>query len=221
MKYSALSLTLRPRGGIQEKHIDILMSYVKKKTKYHYVITEKNDEARHIHAALFMMDEVTTSSFGQTMKRMFDSLFQETNSVWKYACTTKPMFNDDFVTTYMEKGDDTVEVSKTLPDEEERCTYYKDVPSKAKRDTYGDPYYMRLMRLYDQWEDKTGRPDLYEIERFLMISMVKNYTINAIPDDRKFRRTCKMLYMYLRKSESYLFETGDVAAASNIQPYQM
>jgi len=204
-----------------DKHIEILSKYVKKKSKYYYVITEKKDDARHVHAALYLKDEVTTSSFGQTMKRMFDVVFQETGSVWKYACTFKPMFNDDFVSSYMEKGDETIEVLKNLPGEEERCTYYKDVPSKATRESYGDPYYMRLVRLYEEWPDKTGRPDLYEIERFLMISMVKTQVLRAIPDDRKFRRTCKMLHMFLHKSESYLFETGDVVAASNIQPYQM
>ena len=54
MKYPSYSITLRPCGGIIQDDIDMLMKIIDKYAKYAYAITEKEDEERHIHVALYL-----------------------------------------------------------------------------------------------------------------------------------------------------------------------
>lgn len=219
MKYIAYSITLRPRGGITDTDIELLKKITVKYCKFYLIITEKQDEARHVHAALYLKKEVTSSHFNQMIKRVFEGTFLERESVWGVAYKCKPMYNDDFVSKYMTKGDSTQEIESHIPDLVERCSYYRDIEQKTKKAYVADPYFNKLEKLYFEYvpEGKVGsnpEPTLQEMESFLCRMMFKERRIRVITDSRKMRRTCKCLKQYIMRCLKYAWRQGDVTGES-------
>lgn len=217
MKYISYSITLRPKGGILDSDIDLLKKFTVKYCKFYMIITEKKDDERHVHAALYLKKEQQQGHFNRTIKNVFCRMFEERESIWGVAYKGKPMYNDDFVSKYMQKDDDTVVVESHLPDIVERCSYYRDTPAKEKVEYYADPYYQKLKKLYVETvpEGKIGpdmRPSNEDMHKFLYDLMYKHYKIKVISDHRKFRRVCKCLRHYVCRGAigCYPFESGDV-----------
>lgn len=223
-KIKAIALTLRPLGGVTDDDIALFFNTIDGKVKYQYTITEKDGDSRHLHAALYLRTEMTLSSFNQMMKRKFQKTFEERNSIWKYAYVGKQMYNDDWVTKYLkeenEEGakatDECVVLEDHLPDEEERGTYYSDVPHRQSKQQ-GDAYFLRLERLYYEYNpsrDLTlheSQPTLQQLESFMCRMMYKERRLNVMRDDRKLRRTIKCLRQFLLKCcKSYCWERGNV-----------
>lgn len=218
-KFISYSLTLRPRGGITEDDLNLLKKITVKYCLYWFIITEKEDESRHIHAALYLKKETTVSAFNQMMKRVFEGTFLERESIWGVAYKAKPMYNDDFVSKYMTKGDKTVEVDSHIPDLVERCSYYRDIPTKKVGKQTGDPYFAKLEKLYFEYCPKgklapSTEPTLQEMESFMCRMMFKERRIRVITDSRKMRRTCKCLRQYIMKAICYAWRQGDVTSES-------
>ncbi len=226
MKYSAYSITLRPRSGIIQDDIDMLMKLIDKYCIYAMAIAEKEDDERHIHAGLYLKEEKTLSAFNQIMKRQFCSSLQERESIWAVAYRGKPMYNDAFVTEYclgqtkdgLPKEDKMEILYKNLPPNEKRIEFYKDVVPRSKS-TAGDPYFNKLEKLYYQHVEHnelapSREPTLQEMEHFMCEMMFKHRKIRVITDSRKMRRTCKCLQKYIMKSIGYCWRQGTVESES-------
>lgn len=225
MKYQSYSITLRPYGGVTQDDIDMLMKLILKYTKYAYAITEKEDEERHIHAALYLKEEKTLSAFNQLMKRQFYDSVVERQSIWGVCYKAKPMYNDAWVAEYCmgqtkdgkPKADKMEVLYNHLPANEKRLEYYKDiVPRKINRNT-GDPYFAKLERLYYEHVEHNElapcrEPTLQEMETFICEMMFKHRKIKVITDSRKMRRTCHCLQKYIMKGIGYCWKTGNVEA---------
>lgn len=231
-KVKALAITLRPRGGITDDDIAMFLNIVLDRTDWLHVITEKTDEERHIHAALYLKRETTVSAFTQTLKRKFEKSFDERKSIWKYATVVRTMYNDDFLSKYLideniegaKSEDESVVLETKLPDEEVRASYYSDVPPRKKTRPHGDAYYLKLEKLYYEHakqicEDDdcmchtlspSDKPTLEQIERFLCRMMYKERRLNVISDSRKMRRVCKNLRCFIMKKVTYCWSKGDV-----------
>lgn len=226
MKYKSFSVTLRPSGGVTQDDIDMFMTFTERYAKYYYVITEKSSDERHIHAALYMNKERTTSAFNQQLKRIFQYSFQERGSIWKHAMSSHNMYNDDFYLKYLKEAneedgdkadDDSVVIGNHVPPEEERWEYYQDTePRKATR-TSGDPYFLKLEKLYYEYNparDMTlpeSQPTLQQLESFMCRMMYKERRLKVVTDSRKLRRLIKCLQQFIQKCcGTYCWEKGDV-----------
>lgn len=229
-KIKSIALTLRPRGGITDDDIALLLNIVLDRCEWLHVITEKTDAEKHIHAALYLKNETTLSAFNQLLRRKMLKSFEERNSIWKYACVSRTMYNDDFLKKYLmeqikdgeAKDDEMTVIESKLPSEEERAAYYSDVKPTRKTRTHGDPYYLKLEKLYYechtlmQREDgqtmlaPTREPTLEEIEHFLCKMMYDERRLNVISDSRKMRRVCKNLRCFIMKATRYCWSKGNV-----------
>lgn len=214
MKYLSYSITLRPKGGVTDSDVDLVKKITVKYCKFYLIITEKEGEARHVHAALYLKKETTSSSFNQMMKRVFEKTLLERDSIWRFAYKSKPMYNDDFVTKYMAKEDNTKEIDRHLPDVVERCSYYRDIADK-RNEYVADPFFHRLEQLYleDIPKGKIGanpEPTNEELKEWLGKMMYHERKIRIIRDSRKFRRVVKCLRYYIMKICDYPMERGDI-----------
>lgn len=224
-KYSAYSITLRPLSGITQDDIDMLMKLIDKYCVYAVAITEKEDDARHIHAGFFLTEEKTISAFNQIMKRQFRKSFEERESIWAVAYRGKPMYNDAFVKEYCldqikdgKSKDDAYEILfKNLPPNTKRLEFYKDVVPRSKFNPAADPYYAKLQKL---WYELTPHNDLSpdielsneDMHKFLYDLMFKYKKIRIISDSRKCRRLCKCLRHYIMNGKygCYPWKSGNV-----------
>lgn len=233
MKYKSYSITLRPKGGIIDDDIDLLMKLIDKYATYAYAITEKEADERHIHAAFYLKQEKSISAFNQIMKRQFYESVMERHSIWGVCYKGKPMYNDAFVKEYCigqikdgKKKDDKVEVLYNhLPPNEKRMEYYKDIVTRGVQKTAADPYYAKLEKLwYEMTEHNELDPDINvtneDMHKFLYQLMYNYRKIRIISDSRKFRRCCQCLRHYIMKGRlgCYPWKNGNVESEHGFAP---
>lgn len=221
-KIQALAVTLRPANGILNEDIEKFVKYVKMYCDYWYIVAEKTDEQRHIHAGLYLKKKWTVSKINETLRGKFKKSFEERGSIMGVAFVGKPMYDSNFVDQYLiaenKEGEKSEEVSEviddTLPVESIREQYYMEKIEKAKRQG-GDAYYLKLEKLYYEMIPQgqlapSKEPTLQEIEHFLCVMMFKERRIRVISDSRKMRRLCHCLQKFICKATGYCWAKGDV-----------
>ena len=66
-KYKSFAITVRPRNGISDETIEELIKWITKKD-YGIVVIEMEDEARHLHAQIWLDEEVTVPQYKEYAK---------------------------------------------------------------------------------------------------------------------------------------------------------
>ena len=221
MKYKSYSITLRPKSGIIDDDITMVKKITLKYCKFYHIITEKEDDERHIHGAMYLQKSMTSSAFNQMFKRLLCTSFEKRDSVWRYAYSAHNMYNDDFVTKYLNKGDSTVTIMNKLPDLLERNEYYADtvVPVRSLSRS-ADPYFKKLYDLYFESIPRVGtlapsrNPTLQELEHFMCTLMFDQpdglSKIRIIRDERKMRQICQCLKALISRCPCYPWQRGNV-----------
>ena len=198
----SFALTLRPRHGVTDDEIKSLVKWTKKNAEYYYVITEKKDHERHVHAALFLKTKKTRSNFATDMLRLFKHLDIEEKACLRGGI--KKMYNSDFVTNYLEKDDDTVVIEKNLPEISTLDSYFQEVPPPSKKGpAQTDPFYSNLEKLWYQYKrpiEETNPPNL---RNFLMNMMNNERKIRVIADNKKIFQISVALSRYINKETSF------------------
>ena len=126
-KFSTFAITFRPRDGVTEEHISLFTNFVKKTSDYYYIITEKEDDERHIHSAVVTKTPLARSNVCQRLKQLFKGLDPEEYAVLFKG--VKILYSDDFITKYMDKDDDTVVIERNLPESASLEAFYPPKPS--------------------------------------------------------------------------------------------
>lgn len=204
-KYLSFAVTYRSYGGVTDTEIHEFMKVVRNVSLYYYVITEKSDEKRHIHAALYLKTEALPSTFNQKFKRVLSRHCNDQTDL-KVAYVGKPMYNSDFLDKYLAKGDDTVVIQKCLPEAATLESYYKNI--KRKRKAVTDHFYDKLEMLWYEHRSTISNPTLHELSEFLGDMMYDARKIRVISDPRR----CKSIIYSLR---NYLTRHHDVPFHSN------
>lgn len=198
-------LTHRPYGGVSDDDIALLMKWVKRNCDYYYVITEKEDVSRHIHAALFCKKPKTLSNFTTDMLRLYKDITTEEKSVLRKGC--KLQYNMDFINVYMAKGDDTVLIERNLPEEHTLDSYYSEIPApKKKGPSSADPFYANLEKLWFIHKRPIEECNPSNLRNFLMKMMNEVRCIRVISDNRKIFQISCALSRYINKETSYHVE---------------
>lgn len=204
-KYQSFMITYRPKGGVTDSEISVICKLLRKKSEYRYIITEKVDEERHVHAAVFYTedDASTHSSFNQKFKRkLYDNMSK--GSIWNKAFVGKPMYNDSIITNYLDKDDDTVVIEKNLPEMKTINQYFKNTEKFDKKIAKaGDPYYHRLSQGYEDWQEVGTIMNTLSVEKYLCHRMYKARDLRLITEPRKMKATIRSLLSYLKKSDTY------------------
>lgn len=112
-KFQTFAFTLRPRGGVTDRQIEKMCTYLHRNADYYKVITEKTGDARHMHTAFVLKTPQRRSDVAIYLKRMYKDLDKEEQKVMLQGL--KIWYNRDFL-SYLDKGDDTVVVQEYLPE---------------------------------------------------------------------------------------------------------
>jgi len=211
-----MQFTLRPTTGISDEDLKSVKAFLTKNCDYYHVITEKLDEERHVHTAIILKDEDTIKNFNRKAKRWFQYIVDQQRGLYlnggKGLFNSGVWYNEDWYGKYCAKGDNTVVHFDRMCDEAERSGYYKDIPEEERRSTStADPYLAKLERLWIEDGESlcrsvaTGevniRNSCVRISRWISKKCFKDRVLRVIYDERRMRRTVKMLCCYLAKGE--------------------
>jgi len=198
----AYAVTFRPRLGVTDSQVKTFCTWVKKHATYYYVITEKMEAERHIHAALFLKKATKRSPLTNTLSRLYPELSFEEKRVFLQGIKT--MYNYDWLGNYLEKDDDTVVIERCLPERARLDAYFEEVPSPRKRGPQAaDPYFANLENLWHLHRGPASDPNPQEIRCFLMDMMNKTRVIRVISDNKKIFSLSCALSRYIRKETEW------------------
>lgn len=202
MAHRSYAVTHRPRGGVSDADISLFTKWVKKHTDYHFVITEKDEDQRHIHAGLFLKKPTLHSNVAITLVRLFKDLDVEERAVLRSGI--RPMYNNDFIASYMSKGDSTVVIERSLPEVATLDAYFAEVPDKRKKGpTAVDPFYNNLEKLWYLHKRPIEECNPVNLRNFLMRMMNDLRVIRVISDNRKVFQISCALSRYINKETSW------------------
>lgn len=125
-KFKTYAITIRPRSGVTDSDINKFTKWVKRQCEYYYVITEKTDDERHVHSALYLKSPKTRSNVSQCILQLFKHFEKDEKSVLQKG--VKILYSNSFLTQYMNKGDNTVVIERNLPEVDVLDSYYPPKP---------------------------------------------------------------------------------------------
>lgn len=205
-EYKSYALTVRPRDGATITHDGLLVTFLRKYCQYWYVVSEKLDEERHLHAGVFFKKAQTRSNVCLMLKRVFKDLDDDEKRVLGKG--VRIMYNLDFIEEYLNKDDDTVVVSDNMAEAKHLEGYWP--PSKdqerAKASMATDKYYAKLECLWYEHQSPGVEIRYDTVCAFLSRMMNKERLIRVIVDDRKLKQTAMALSRYIRKDDRYVVE---------------
>lgn len=207
-KVKSFAITFRPYGGVTDDHISTLETWCKKKSLYYAIVTEKLDSERHIHAAVILQQSMQLGNFGLTIQRLFPDLSEDERKVMRKG--VKVMYNIDWMEKYMNKDDDTIEVSSRLPEEGPGyLDSYFPTPLESKKQTKAtDAYYANLEKLYYEHVPRHLEISPPVCRNFLYDMMYNKRIIRVIRDDRSIMQISRHLCRYINKSTVCLQEVA-------------
>ena len=191
--YKTYAITVRPRTGITDVQVQRLSDWVKKQCEYYHVVTEKNDDERHLHAGLFLKKEKERKNVISMLLNQMKELDGEERTVLRKG--VKVMYNMDFIDNYLDKDDDTKVIVSNLPDQ------YLGFPEKAEDlNRKADPYYAKLEKLWYEHQNTGVEVCGQTCRDFLFDMMYNKRLIRIIADDKRIMQVARHLMRYLKKS---------------------
>ncbi len=198
----SFSVTFRPLSGVTDDHLKIFMLWVNKHCQYFHVVTEKLGVERHIHAGLFLKKKKARSNMLMTLTRLYPDLSFEEKRVFQQG--VKSMYNFDWISNYLAKGDDTAVIGTNLPEAGHLEDYFSEVPLPAKKGpATADPYYSQLERLWYLHSRPGVCINPPNIRDFLMDLMNNKRIIRVVADNRKIFQISIALSRYMNKETSF------------------
>lgn len=199
------ALTIRPYGGITDEQIELVRKYVVRKCDYYSLITEKEDDQRHLHAGLFLKKSASRSNVCNEVLRLFKDLTPAEKSVLRDGI--KVMYNADFVNNYLTKGDNTVVIARSLPEVKTMENYFAAVPPKKKKGPASvDPFYANLEKLWYEHKRPVEECTPQNLRNFLMKMMNEVRVIRVIADNKKIFTISCALARYINRETSFNVE---------------
>lgn len=206
LKFKTFALTLRPLNGITDDQIEKLTSWIRKRSEHYHVITEKTGSARHLHSACYLKLAVSRSNFLVVYTRLlktFDLNWDELNVAKKGVVI---LYNNDFVTNYLNKDDDTQVVVSCLPEISRLESWYPLKPEVKKRVEKHSKYYWQLESLWYKYTGPSYEINTPNVRDFLFKMMYSERCISVIKDDRQIIQTARHLTRWLKKEVNCPFE---------------
>lgn len=196
-------ITIRPKNGLHSEYDTAIMKYIEKQP-YGAYSHEMEDEARHLHAQIWVCPQRSTD-INNIRKALF-RIGQKCDPDWSPASKkvlsqgVKHAYNDEFYKTYMIK-DNALEYS-VIPENTE--PYYpseeEQAAAMASKTCVADAYFDHLKREWDELHpdyDFQYQTVVFDVARFYYDMMFKYKKISVIRDDRSRKQNAKCLVHYL------------------------
>lgn len=199
MSFTTFAITIRPLNGVTDQQIDSFSKFVKKHCTYYYIITEKTNDERHIHSALFFKIPKTRSNVCTYLVRLFKDLSAPEKAVLQQG--VKILYSNDFIEKYMNKGDDTIVIERNLPEVSSLEAFYppKPLTVSVTRQLHLHDFMNKLESLW-----RIHMAPHTEIEtsnaRDFLFNMMYNERVIGLMDDKKIIQTARHLVRWMNKS---------------------
>lgn len=201
-KYRSYALTIRPKDGIPvDSNLEKdLIKYVEKKQYYAYVF-EKEDEARHFHAQIWLEVPTRKDDIQKTLKRIQGKHDPNWGPASQKVLVSgvKIAYNDSFSDNYLSKEYDSIynppnDTTEYYPTEEEQTA----VRNRAQAVDKG---FHKLQELFNEDNIELSADPieaLGQVGRWYYKIMFIDKKIPVIIDDKRRKQTCKCLLHYIR-----------------------
>lgn len=197
-KFKTFAFTLRPRDGVTAAQIEKLCKYCKTHADWYKIITEKEDDARHIHAVWVLKKESTRTNVLVYMTRMFKTLSPEELSVMRNGL--KVWYNADFL-DYLDKDDDTVVIEENLPE----LSYLESLFPEKKDPVVKEnkkPYLHATMESYEslwyKYQPTWFEPNTQNARDFLIKMQFEKREIGLLTDNQVIQHAKWLVRWMLR-----------------------
>lgn len=211
MSYQSYAVTIRPREGVTDEHIDKFCDWVIKVCDYYYVITEKTDKERHIHAGLFLRSCTTRSNLNNRILAIkgFDFDLTEKKILRQ---GTRIMYNSDFIMQYCQKEGDMYDRSVQIIDNVSHMpetvmeAYFPEKEDKRmSKEFNGSTWYVKMEQHWKDYEAEGKHCvkwiDEEHVRSFLHQLMYIDRKIEVIDDPRRLAGKVKSLVKFLEQEE--------------------
>lgn len=202
-KFSTYSITFRPRNGVDDDQIKRFDKWVRKQSIHYHVVTEKQDDKRHIHAAVVLNRPLTRSNVSTALSRLYPSL---DSSEKRHAWCLKVWYNNDWLSEYLDKDDDTVVVCSCLPEIGHLESFYPPKEDVSTRTARCSVYYHRLESLWYEHQATEVAVNTVNVRHFLFRMMYSLRVIDVIRDDKGIIQVARHLTRFLNKTEESTIE---------------
>lgn len=199
--FSTYAVTIRPRSGITDVQVDKFSKWVRKHCTYYYVITEKLEDQRHVHAALYLKVAKKRSNVTQMLLQLFKDLEPDEKSVLQKG--VKILYSNDFLLNYMNKGDDTVVIERHLPEVSVLETFYP--PKPIAPSTQRRLHMHATMEQYERLWRENVLPFVdvnTSTVRDFLFDMQYNKRCIGLLDDKKLMQHARWFTRWYHRAES-------------------
>lgn len=207
---SSFCITVRPKNGLHNEYDHEIMKYIEKH-KYGAYVHEMEDEARHLHAQIWIDKKTDMNNIRKSLFRICEKCDPDYSPATKKVLSqgVKFAYNDDFVNKYMIKENEIEyknipeDTTKYYPTEEEQKEF------KKKANHVSDAYFNKLK---DLWEEEYPEYEFdhnttkIDIARFYYNLMFRDKKIAVIRDDKMRKANCKCLLHYIYPNQTYMYD---------------
>ncbi|AXH74932.1 MAG: putative replicase [Cressdnaviricota sp.] len=207
--YRSWAVTIRPLNGIQveSKLEDALIRWFKKQD-YCFVVSEKEDEARHIHAQIWLNDARDKGTINKSLERIQSANDSDWSPASKLVLRrgTKIAYNDDFVENYLNKCESNILVNSPPLDS---SGFYpsKEEQEKVRRKSNAvDQKFHRWSEDFKEWattHNLISPYSLIDVSRFMGDMFFQSKKYQVIVDHKSRVQNCKCLYHYINSTTSF------------------
>jgi len=207
-KFKTFAVTIRPRNGIDDDAVTVVTEWIRKRSQYYHVITEKTGSAKHIHAALYLRLEITKSNMNTLLCRLGKKIGLDNEEITVMRQGLKILYSNDFVTTYLNKDDDTVVIATSLPEKQLLESWYppKPLPLNKKKVQRHSKYYWDLEALWFTHKRPIEECNTQNVRNFLFNMMYAKRLIPVIRDDKSIVQTARHLTRFINKKDESTIE---------------
>jgi len=203
-KAGCISLTVRPKGGLRQQDLDSIIEFCESKTSSLHAVTEGEGDARHLHAALFLIKPTAPGdlfSKGKTFwNKIGKGICAETDSLYGVMVKAEVVYNDDWFGKYLQKDPSRKVIRETAIPPEQRITHYVDRLPRKDYEYKGDPYFCNLEKMWYEMHPSRPPSSREEIDAFMACMMYRDRKINVIRNSRKLKETIRNLEMFILRS---------------------
>lgn len=203
LKFATFAITVRPRNGISDAQVRLVTHWIKKRSTYYHVVTEKTGLSRHLHAGMYLKTAVTRSNLLTVLIRLGKSLELQDDELSVLRSGLRIMYNGDFVSEYLDKGDDTEVIATNLPEVSHLEKYYPPKPAEpsAQKAARHSAQYWELEKLWYEYMRPMDEVNTENARHFLFQMMYSKRLIPVLRDDKAIIQVARHLVRWINKTE--------------------
>jgi len=200
VKFKTFAITLRPRDGITMDQCKDVLQWIRKRSEYYRVVTEKRGCARHLHAAMFLKVAVTRSNFSVVFTRLLRKFELDSEELVVAAKGIRILYSSDFITSYLNKDDDTEVLGDNMPEAGKLTSWFPPkVETIQKKGSRHSAYYWHLESLWMEHRPPAVEVDTVNMRNFLFDMMYNKRLIAVIRDDKAIIQTARHLCRWVKR----------------------